>query len=368
MDRVFNLSGTSSMNNIKYDQILLNSLNNKEDIHSDIFEYTSVFFSSIKPDPTNGRFLPSIFIDDEHAKQFISRKLSKKQLVDLYDADNYVLIGKYCIINCFKYGSDDWKKANHTITSIIELGENISVSEMIQTPTIYPIGNNQYQILTGHRRFFALVYVKGYNSTAQFKLYDKQPLLSKVKQFQENASREELPQYGKLQAFLNARMEIDALNYARQRLGLKKYTVKEIAANLGVSMGAFDNYNVLTRFPSVQTSYAEGLSLSFIRVKKIVLAIEKTYKETHCKTVLNINDINNISDQIYSKLMSSPQTVATIKSFNIKPIKSSKALQTLLKSNVMELNTGIEWDSIDWEDHQSISDALSKLGDFLNSN
>jgi len=355
------------MNNLKYDQILLNSLNNNEELHSDLFEYTSVFFSSIKPDPTNGRFLPSIFIDDEHAKQFISRKLTKNQLVNLYDADDFVLIGKSCIINCFKYGSDDWKKANNTITSIIELAENISVSEMIQTPTIYPIGENEYQILTGHRRFFALVYVKGYSSTAQFKIYKKQPLLAKVKQFQENASREELPQYGKLQAFLNARMEIDALNEARVRLGLKKFTVKEIAANLGISMGAFDNYNVLTRYPSVQVAYSEGLALSFVRLKKIVLSVESAYKETYGKTLLNVTDKKNISEQIYSKLMSSTNMVVTLKPFNIKSIKSPKALQLLLKSNVMELNTGIEWDNIDWQDYNSISAALNKLSDFLNS-
>ncbi|MEW6992619.1 hypothetical protein AADZ91_18300 [Colwelliaceae bacterium 6441] len=354
------------MNNLKYDQILLNSLNNNEEIHSELFEYTSVFFSSIKPDPTNGRFLPSIFIDDEHAKQFVSRKLTKKQLMNIYNADDFVLIGKSCIINCFKYGTDDWKKANNTITSIIELAENISVSEMIQTPTIYPIGNNQYQILTGHRRFFALVYVKGYSSTSEFKLYKKQPLLAKVKQFQENASRDELPQYGKLQAFLSARMEIDALNEARQRLGLKKFTVKEIAANLGISMGAFDNYNVLTRYPSVQLAYGEGLSISFVRMKKIVLTAENTYKAANGKSVLNITDKQNISEKIYSKLMNSSDVVATIKPFNIKSIKSPEALQILLKSNVMELNTGIDWKNINWQEYDSISNALDKLCNFLN--
>jgi hypothetical protein len=353
---------------LKYDQLLLSSLNNDEKLHSDLFEYTSVFLSSIKADPTNGRFFPCIFIDDEHARQFVGRKLSKRQLVELYHAENFVLIGKSCIINCFNNGSENWKKANHTITSIIELGDNLSVSEMIQAPTIYPIEGNQYQILTGHRRFFALVYVKGYNSTAQFKLYESQPLLTKVKQFQENASREDLPQYGKLQAFLNAREEIDALNNAKIRIGLKKLTVKEIAKNLGISMGAYDNYNVLTRYPSVRIVYEEGLSLPFLSVKKIVLTTENKYKETHGKQILNITDKNIISDQIRSQLINPTVTPANIRSFNIRHIKSNLALQTLLKSNVMELNTGIEWQNIDWEDHSSVSEALNKLSDYLNSN
>ncbi|NQZ20723.1 MAG: hypothetical protein HRT53_01605 [Colwellia sp.] len=355
------------MNSLKYDQLLLSSLNNNEDLHSDSFEYQSIFLSSIKPDPTNGRFLPSIFIDDQHANQLTSRKLSKKQLVKLYNGENFVLIGKSCIINCFAYGSDDWKKANHTINSIVELADNISVSELIQTPTLYPIENNEYQILTGHRRFFALVYAKGYGSTAQFKLYEKQPLLTKIKQFQENASREDLPQYGKLQAFLNARMEIDALNSAKQRIGLKKLTVKEIAVNLGISMGAFDNYNVLTRYPSVQSSYAAGLTLPFIRVKKIVLVTEAAYKAKNNKTVLNLHDRENISEQISAQLSNKTSTPPNVKSFSIKSIKSSLGLQTLLKSNVMELNAGIDWQNIDWQDHASISAALNKLSDFLNT-
>lgn len=355
------------MNELEIGQLLLNSLNNKEEFSNESFEYQSIFLSSVKPDPTNGRFLPSILIDDEHAKQFCSRKLTKNQLINLYHAENIVLIGKSCMINCFKHGTGDWKKANRTIESIAELGDNISVSEMIQVPTIYPIKNNQYQILTGHRRFFALIYAKGYGSTAQFKLYEKKPLLTKVKQFQENASREDLPQYGKLQAFSNAVFEIQSLNDARKRIGLKKLTVKEIAATLGVSMGAFDNYNVLTRYVSVQNAYESGLTLPFLRVKKIVLATESEYKDTNNKAILNINDKNNISDLIHNILNDNYPKETKRRTFKIKPIKSSSALKTLLTSNVMELNTGINWHEIDWEDHKSVSDALNKISDFLNT-
>lgn len=356
------------MSNLKYDQLLASSLNNQEKkLQSESFTYQSVFLSSVIPDTTNPRFIPAILIEDEHAKLFTNRKITKNQLVNMYHAEDHIIIGKSCIINCLKYGTPDWKKANQNIESILELGNNISVSELIQVPTIYPISKSKFQILTGHRRFFALVYANGYGSAVQFKLYGSKPLLTKVKQFQENSSREDLPQYGKLIAFVDAITEIDALNSARIRVGLKKLTVKETATNLGISMGAFDNYNVLTRYSCVCDAYESGLSFPFIKTKKIVLEVESEYKKTHQKSVLNVTDKKNIKKGIKSRLLGIQQLPTTSKSFNIKPIKSSSTIKTLLTTNIMELDTNIDWKNIDWENRSAVSKTLSAVIDFLES-
>ena len=262
-------------------------------------------------------------------------------------------------------GPTEWKEANKSIESIIQLGNNISASELIQVPTLYPIANGKYQILTGHRRFFALIYAKGYDSAAQFKLYENMPLLAKIKQFQENASREDLPQYGKLMAFESAMNEIDMLNTARLRSGLKKLTVKETASNLGISMGAFDNYNVLTRYRCIIPAYKNGLSQPFIKVKKVVLNVESEYKAKNEKSVLNITDKSNISDEIESRLFNKSKSTSTEKTFKIKQIKSSATIKTLLTCNILALDTGINWDNIDWEDHDTVSQTLSTIIDFL---
>lgn len=345
----------------KLDQLLLAHVNNKELFHVESYEYKSLFLSSIVPDDSNARFMPCIFIEDEHAKQFITRSLSKNQLSKIYQAENHVLIGKSCIINCLKYGSNEWKKANTTIESIVELGENIAVSEMIQAPTVFPTEEGKYQILTGHRRFFSLIFAYGFGHVAQFKVYENKPLLSKVKQFQENASREDLPQYGKLQAFLSAMMEIDSLDQARLKVGDKKLTVKDKAKNLGISMGAFDNYNVLTRYPEVLEVYEKGLSNSFISTKKIVLSIENEYKATHDKKVLNLTDRKHIGELIAQRLSGKKAKTKSPSSFNIKNINSTNALKTLLFNDVSSLNLGLDWEKIDWENAQSVNTALSQL-------
>lgn len=354
------------MNNLKYDQLLVTALNNKEkQMRAESFTYQSIFLSSVVPDTSNARFMPAIMIEDEHAKQFVTRKLSKRQLVKIYHAEDHVMVGKSCIVNCLKYGTVAWKKANQTIESVIELGNNISVSEMIQAPTVYPIENAKFQVLTGHRRFFALVYANGYGSAAQFKLYDSKPLLTKVKQFQENASREDLPQFGKLLAFVNAMGEMEALNTARIRVGLKKLTIKEVATNLGISMGAYDNYNVLTRYPCIIDAYESGLSYPFVKTKKIVLEVETEYKTSHSKKTLNVSDKKKINEQIEAKLSNSRVERTPSVTYKVKPIKSTNAVKKLLSEDITALDVGIDWQELDWNDHSAVSKALTQVIEYL---
>ncbi len=351
----------------KMEKIFVSLVNSQDPLHRESFEYQTVFLSKVKPDPTNGRFLPCALISDEDAKLFIEKRLSKRQLVEKYEAEERIIVGKNCIINCMKYGSFEWSKAQKSIDTIVELGDNIAVCEMIQVPTIYPIENGDFQILTGHRRFFALVYAKGYDSYEQFKVYDRRPLFTKVKQFQENASREDLPQYGKLQAFQNALSEINALNKARKSAGHKALTIKEVAANLGISMGAYDNYNVLTRYPSVLRAYEEGCSLSFRKAKKIVTSVESEYKQTHGKKALNALDKQTISESIYARVTGKHQIRKPASDiYKLEPIRSASALKTLLTNDVTKIDCGVNWQDLDWEDHASISSALIQLSKYLN--
>lgn len=344
--------------------ILLNLLNNQSDIYNSAHSYQSTFLNNITPDPANARFFPAIFISDVDAKLFTERKISKKQLCEKYNAEDSILLGKSCIINCLKYASSDWKKANDNIESIIQLAENIITSEVIQAPTIYPTDNNKYQLLTGHRRFFALVFANGYESAAQFKVYETEPALIKTKQFQENASREDLPQYGKLLAFNNAILELQMLSDAKIKLGEKKLTVRETANTLGISMGAFDNYNVLTRYPSVIDLYEKKLSHSFIYVKKVVLQAEKSYKTEHTKTVLNVSDRKIINTNIKNTLLKKPKT-ANKNNYKLKPIQSAGTLKKILSEDITKIDMGIDWETIDWENHSVVNEALIRVVSFL---
>lgn len=330
------------------------------------YDYKSIFISKILPDESNPRFFPSVIISDLHAYQLVTRKLSKGQLIALYDAKDKVAIGKSCLVNCFTPSTQEWKKANRSIESILDLARNVAVSEIIQVPTIYPEHNGTYRVLTGHRRFFAMVYANGINGAAYFKVYNEKPILPKTKQFQENASREDLPQYGKLQAFQDAMLEVETLSTSRIRLGKKQLTVRETANMLGVSMGAYDNYNVLVRYPAVIDAYNNGNTLPFLKMKNIVLTTEANYKKKKGLALLSNVHKRAINAEIKLLLQGDkPAKNAEVKPYKIGAIKSPQVLKQLLTANVTQLDTGVDWESLDWESSSDVNQALSLVLGYL---
>ncbi|MCO7191007.1 MULTISPECIES: hypothetical protein [unclassified Pseudoalteromonas] len=361
------------MNNLTLEQELINKLNATQSEHflsEQPYEYKSIFLNSIVPDSTNPRFFPAIVISDLHASQLISKNITKQQLVNLYEANNKVLIGKSCIVNCYQYGSKEWHKANKSIESILELGENAVMSEIIQAPTIFPLEDGTYQLLTGHRRFFALIYAKGVDSAAHFKVYLSKPVLPKTQQFQENASREDLPQYGKLQAFQDAMHEIQILNTSRKRLGKKALTIKEMRNILGISAGAFDNYNVLVRYPAVSQAYSDGCTLSLRQVKNVVLQIESQYKEELQVKQLNAvhkQDINQrISDKLNNRNTPVKKPVKPHYNYKLATFNSPHIFKKFLSMNVMESDLDIDWEEIDWENTEAVNAVLKSIIEQLN--
>jgi hypothetical protein len=333
----------------------------------DAYSYKVLFLNRVVPDKTNFRYFPSIIIDDEHANLFIKRKLTKRQLVTIYNGEGHVLVGKSCFINCLKYDSAEWRKVNKNIDSITELASNILLSDLIQAPTLFPLENGDYQVLTGHRRFFALLYSRGNHAPTHFKVYNQAPLLQKIKQFQENTNREDLPQYGKLCAFNAAKMEIDALSQANKYLGRSPVSVRQTVAIMGISMGTYDNYNVLTRYPSVLDAYENGLSFSFLKTKKLVLNIEGIIKAEQDSPTLNVISRRKINERLGSLLAGENVTGPASCTYRFKKIKSSKTIEKLFASNIMSLNTGINWDEINWQDSKNVNEIMNKVIDYLES-
>ncbi|WP_445945602.1 hypothetical protein [Shewanella sp.] len=354
----------------KLEQLITTSiLSNKESsIFESGYEYKSLFISKVMPDNSNPRYFPAVIISDNHAYQVAIKQLTKKQLMAIYNAENKVVIGKSCIVNCCDTGSIEWKKSNETIASIISLGENIAVSEVIQAPTVYPTEQGTYQILTGHRRFFAMIYAQGVNGAAHFKVYHYKPALYKVKQFQENSSREDLPQYGKLQAFLDAMNEVEVLNTANKRLGNKELTVRETTNVLGISSGAFDNYNVLVRYPAVIKAYEQGNSTSFVRMKKLVRSTEEEFRETEgvsMLTAVHKREINRLLDECLNDKAKKTVKKEKEKLYAFEKIQSPDVLKMLLSENILTLEVGVNWEQLDWANQDDVNTALSQVLSYL---
>lgn len=327
------------------------------------YEYKSIFLNRIQPDAKNARFFPAVIVSDLLAYQIASKRLTKAQLIERLQCKDKVVIGKSCIVNFFTHGTNEWKKANATIASIIELAANVSVSELIQVPTIYPTEDNQYQILTGHRRFFAMIYANGIDGAAHFKVYHHRPSLPRTKQFQENASREDLPQYGKLQAFQEAMLELETLSAMRQKAAGKGLTVRETASLLGISMGAFDNYNVLTRYPAVVDAYQNGNATPFIAMKKIVVSEEKKFRKKTGLTVLNVEHKRTIDKQI-KNILNNVKPVANPekkKRYRLGTVESPNLMKFILSENLLALDSGVDWAAVDWNQPKDVNEAFEQV-------
>jgi hypothetical protein len=356
------------MSSAALEKLFIAELNTSDaSLKPDLFSYESIFLDRIRPDPSNARFLPATFISNNDAASFTRRLLTKADLMAKYPSVDRVLVGKGCFIICMPYGSQDWKNASESIESIIDLAEHVKSSELIQAPTIFPLEEGNYQILTGHRRFLAMIYAEGLESAAQFKVYKRQPLLQKTKQFQENASRQDLPQYGKLNAFASAKKELDVLSNARLKLGGSRLTVRELAERMGISMGAYDNYNVLTRYPCVPIAYEEGMRTSFTKVKKIVLDIESAFIAEHEIDKLNASDKKLIDEKIQLALLGNDPKPAKKPTIKFAEINSAETVKTLLANNIFEMDTGIDWSAVDWDDAKCVSEAIILVIEYLES-
>lgn len=331
------------------------------------YEYKSVFLNRIQPDEKNARFFPAVIVPDQLAYQIATKKLSKTQLIERLDCRDKVVIGKSCIVNCFHSGSFDWKKANASIASILELAANVSVSELIQVPTIYPLEGNSYQLLTGHRRFFAMVYANGIDGAAHFKVYNQKPSLPRTKQFQENASREDLPQYGKLQAFQEAILELETLNSVRQRSESKGLTVREMASLLGISIGAFDNYSVLTRYPSVIEAYQNGNPMPFIAMKKIVLTEEQRIRKKTGQTVLNVEHKRLVNKRIHDIVnnVKVNKVVEKKRIYRLGTVESPELMKFILTENLLAIDCGVDWNKLDWQQPKAVNAALEHVLNYV---
>ncbi|MCG7534594.1 hypothetical protein [Pseudoalteromonas sp. OOF1S-7] len=351
------------MENLALESILVSELSThggSEVLKRDDFEYKTLFLNSIEMDPENPRYLPVKLISDHHAKSYLKRMLSKANLIEIYKPREQVLVGYGCLVNCIESGTYEHSLAHKNFKSIADLADNIQRSEVIQVPTVYP-HKDVYRILTGHRRFLAMVYSQGIEGVGQFKVYDSEPLFKKVKQFQENTSREDLDAYGKLSAYIDAKLELDTLSQARLKVGEKALTVRSQVAMLGVSAGKFDNYNVLTRYPCVVSLYQKGLSKSFKAVKKVVLRIEEEYraKSGFDKKVFNKTEKDEINDLIYSALTGSKSTQRNI--IRTKPIHSPLVVKQLLQSDITAMDMGVDWSQVNWHCSQEVDDVLGKV-------
>ena len=105
-------------------------------------------------------------------------------------------------------------------------------------------------------------------------------------------------------------------------------------------------------------------------MKKITLKIENDYKNKHDKQLLNVNDKKYINSEIANFLNDDPNCEVKKSPsptfYKLEKIQSSKTLKQLLTVNIMELDTGINWETLDWDDPKVVNNTMKQIVTYLN--
>ncbi|WP_462160788.1 hypothetical protein [Pseudoalteromonas maricaloris] len=98
------------------------------------------------------------------------------------------------------------------------------------------------------------------------------------------------------------------------------------------------------------------------------MKIENDYKVQHDKKVLNIGDRKAIGAKISDALEGKAATSIKKQNYIIKNISSSSLLKKLLFTDISELDLGVDWENINWEDRAQVTTLIAEVIEFLDNN
>ncbi|BEI26076.1 hypothetical protein NMR92_001431 [Vibrio cholerae] len=341
--------------------------------------------SSVSPDPKNARDFPVIRPTAEN--------------MFLAQPDNaglpYVVMDKGEILNKTDVNHPLYKHIEKQIEEIILLAEQIRDGGGIYQPIeVYRIGGTDYRIVFGHRRFYAVVYLLGWDSVWPFQVHRQKPKSPKLRQFAENNSRSDLAVHEKISAF---RMAYEEIIEDKTR----ELTKTDIMKLMGLNRTNFYRYLAYTRFPFIYDVAKDGIDFVNVRILEDAIKtvekafdqddeeeLEKQVKKSLAQLFINASkpvpkyliDSELVEDDKGDGLnvlsTETPETNEVQNDVNqsenvretrgrkakyyVPPrIKNTNAVKTLLTSDVTKMNIeGINWEGIDWEDRAQVNQCL----------
>lgn len=334
--------------------------------------------STVSPDPTNSRDFPVVKPSGEEAF------LNANQGNDVA----YVLLDKGVIINKTPKGHHLYHHIQSQVDEVIALSAQIeSGGGLYQPIEVYRAGGVDYRIVYGHRRFYSVVYLVGWDSVWSFKVLRKIPESPKLRQFVENNSHLKLALHEKLRAF------IFALEEAKSKLD--KPNSSELMKLMGVPRNSFYRYMKLASSQLVIDAIQHGVGIiSDRKLTPLLKQVEANHDEGDIEgfeaairpllAQCFIEAGREVPEflKVPPAVIDPEQTLADknperpqpgkrgrrATSYTAPRIKSSIAVRTLLTQDVTKMEIeGVEWGSIDWEDKEQVNHCLTEVIKHLES-
>ncbi|MCF6437904.1 ParB/Srx family N-terminal domain-containing protein [Pseudoalteromonas luteoviolacea] len=356
------------MSKLNLEQALLALLSNNQDediINDEPFTYKTLLLNEVCPDLNSPYYIPVVKISDLDASLFVARRISKNQLITKYSAHDKVIVGKDCIIICMQNGTKKWQGALQSVRSIITLSDKIKLVAISQIPSVFPLEDGKYQIVTGQYRYLASVYVHGLEGISQFKVYQNKPLLNHAKQLSDHIFRDDISALDKLLAFKSAKDELDTVSLVLHQIGRASLSYQTMLKVMAIPNQVYDFYIKLFKYPCIFEAYQAGLKKPLESVYTIIVDYEM-FVSAHFDIVIGSSSFRSKVEQLIAKKLDNIcHNFPNGSSIQIGQVTSAKVVKFLFSENVFSLDTGIDWSKLDWSDTVAVNEVTKSVMDFL---
>lgn len=342
--------GVSKKSQQMLDDLKQRDKSKESSVHDDpLFKTSSevdrVLVDYIQPQSDNPRYLPVKF----------AKRDDPESIASLSDC---VVCEKDIIENRLNKANPRYDAVNAEIEEIKGLAETLKHSELIHPIAVWRKNMSDYAIVAGHRRYYAIRYLYGGLIKVKVKIYAEKPRNISVLRHIENFSRNDLTLPDALSSYSNAVTELE--NIEQNKLETNRASI--VTSYLGIGRTTFYRYDKLHDYRQHVMPLLENRIVESLRglYEEIIKAEEKGREEVE-KYLVEL-----FKNRKFSKYLQAPtiKKAGRTKQYISLPkvkVNQTSAIKRLLKEDVTQLELGIDWDKVDFDDPKMLEAALKEL-------
>tara|TARA_Y200000002_G_scaffold215419_1_gene177761 strand:+ start:156 stop:1286 length:1131 start_codon:yes stop_codon:yes gene_type:complete len=342
--------GVSKKSQQMLDDLKQRDKSKESNVHDDpLFKTSSeidrVLVDYIQPQSDNPRYLPVKFAKRDDADSIALLK-------------NCVVCEKGLIENRLDKSNPRYDAVDAEIEEIKGLAETLKHSELVHPIAVWRKNMSDYAIVAGHRRYYAIRYLYGGLIKIKVKIYAEKPKNINVLRHIENFSRNDLTLPDALNSYSNAVTELESIEGEK----LSKSRASVVTSYLGIGRTTFYRYDKLYEYREFVMPLLENKIVESLRgLYEEIIKAEQEGREEVEKYLGSL-----LSQEKFHKYLQVPvvKKAGRTKQFISLPkvkVDKASAIKRLLTEDVTQLELGIDWNSVDFNDPVMLEKALKEL-------
>ncbi|AEF05094.1 ParB/RepB/Spo0J family partition protein [Alteromonas naphthalenivorans] len=306
-------------------------------------ELDRVLVDYIQPQADNSRYLPVTF----------AKKADEESIAAL---DDCVVCEKGVLENRLSKDNPRYDAVNQEIEEIRNLAETLKHSELVHPIAVWRKNMSDYPIVAGHRRFYAIRFLYGGLIKVKVKIYAEKPKNLNVLRHIENFSRSDLTPPDALSSYAKAVRELENLEAAT----IQSDRISVVTSYLGISRTSFFRYDKLYEniefvMPLLENKIVTSLVALYEEIKK---AEEHQDAQRYLET---LNAQRKFLKYLPPETLKKPGRAKKYITMPKVKVTQTSAIRRLLTEDVTQLDVGIDWGKVDFEDAAMVEKVLKAL-------